>query len=238
MTLTNMRKNAILFFALLSMLLWSAAATLRKPSQNLSSDNALQKRLAEEDDITNLLLSDECSPFFEGLFKYISANVERMGDDEAVVELSCGNDVREEVLHKKDAMKEATPSTIGDGPLTCASAYRIKLAELTPWFHEVYSSYDTCTEEVSKELAFLHEARRALAAVGEDKRNLFWGCINWYDDEDDDYSSSEFFSIWSGWMLEFNCAYITAVNCHLEDDVFDDDIDYWTYDYWLDLFGR
>eukprot|EP00554_Chaetoceros_debilis_P011408 CAMPEP_0194108274 /NCGR_PEP_ID=MMETSP0150-20130528/8017_1 /TAXON_ID=122233 /ORGANISM="Chaetoceros debilis, Strain MM31A-1" /LENGTH=52 /DNA_ID=CAMNT_0038796945 /DNA_START=139 /DNA_END=297 /DNA_ORIENTATION=+ len=51
-----MRNNSILTFALLSMLFWSAAATLRKPSQNLS-DNALQKHLAEEDDITNLLLS-------------------------------------------------------------------------------------------------------------------------------------------------------------------------------------
>ena len=61
MTLTNMRNNSILIFALLSMPLWSAAATLRKPSQNLSDNvNALQKRLAEEDDITNLLLSDEC----------------------------------------------------------------------------------------------------------------------------------------------------------------------------------
>ena len=174
---------------------------------------------------------------FENLFKYISANVEKMGDDEAVVELSCGNDVREEVLHMKDEMTEATPSTIGDGPLTCASAYRIKVAEFTPWFHEVFSSYDTCTEEVvSKELAFLHEARRALAAVGEDKRNL-WGCIDWYGD--DDYSSNDVFSdliSWS-WFLEFNCKFFSSVDCHLEDDRFDDDYGDWSWDYFFGAFG-
>jgi hypothetical protein len=231
------KTNPIIFiFVLLSALFCVAESALRKAS-NVPEKALENNRIAEqEDDLTTFLLSEECVPFFENLFQYILKNVDEIGNDDAIVEYTCGEEHRSDmVLELFDGLEDA-PTSDGDEPVTCALAYREKLLELKPWFIETSSSYDTCKEEATKELAFVHEnARRALLEARRDphKRKLFWSCI--FDVDDDD--TGEVYVIWQGWLLLINCnSGIHDVNCHLDDDDLHPD-DYWTYGYWLDIFG-
>ena len=237
MPLANKTNLIIFIFALFSALFCVADCALLRKASNVP-DQALEnkiKRFAEqEDDLTTFLLSEECVPFFEDMFHYILKNVDEIGNDEAIVEYTCGEEHRLDTFLDLFEALEDVPTSDGDEPLTCALAYRNKLLELKPWFAEMSSSYDTCKEEASKELAFVHEnARRALLEARRDphKRKLFWSCL--FDGED----NTEVYVIWQGWLITLSCeSGIHGANCHLGDDDLHPD-DYWKYDYWNDIFG-
>lgn len=227
MNLLSTNGALVLSFTLLSTILCSTEATLRKQSSHQEKPhNKIAKRLTKEDnnELVDFLLSDECAPLFEEIYEAVSSNVlaEDSGDEEAIIKFACSEHPKELFNTMEKHLSEIVLSTGGENP-TCAEAFAMKLMELEHWYHKVSSDYDICKAEVSSELSFLHSARRALVEVREDNRKLFWNCVDYIDDDDD--SNQDIYDVYQPYLLWLNCEVFQTiwggVNCHLDDDDYD-----------------
>lgn len=213
----NKTKPTILIFVLFSALFCVAESALRKaPSSVLEKALKTNNRIAEqeEDGLTTFLFSEECVPFFENMFQQVLEKVDEIGNDDDIVESACGEGRRgtgDTVLELFEALEAAPRSDAGDQSLnSCALAYREKVLELKHFFIETSSPYDTCKEEITKELAFVHENdRRALLQTRRDpERKLFCGCSFYndgsdvyFDGDDDDYTVDAYFTFHDLFLL-------------------------------------
>lgn len=211
----NQTKPTILIFVLFSALFCVAESALRK-APNVLEKALKNSRIAEqqEDGLTTFLFSEECVPFFENMFQQVLEKVDEIGNDDDIVEYACGEERRgsgDTVLELFEALEAAPRSDAGDASLnSCDLAYREKVLELKHFFIDSSSPYDTCKEEITKELAFVHENdRRALLETRRDpERKLFCGCSFYndgsdvyFDGDDDDYTVDEYFTFHDLFLL-------------------------------------
>lgn len=124
----------------------------------------------DNDDLLDFLESYECKTFRDDLGKAAEMAFSDDFDDDSKIQYVCNDIQRQETILAAKKVYEDVDNFVDGSHLTCEQAYEKKLFNEMKLYgdkkaFQLYSSFETCKEEMSNALEIIHDGRRALIEV-------------------------------------------------------------------------